>query len=89
MLNVINGVYRPQEGASSCAAALHADEPAQGGPAGISRTFQNIALFKGMSVIDNMMTGRNLKIKSNLMQQAFWWGPARARNSRIAPRSRR
>jgi branched-chain amino acid transport system ATP-binding protein len=32
---------------------------------GIARTFQNLALFKGMSVLDNIMTGRNLKIKSN------------------------
>jgi branched-chain amino acid transport system ATP-binding protein len=38
---------------------------------GIGRTFQNLALFKGMSVIDNIMTGRNLKIKSNLLMQAF------------------
>ncbi|HNN83601.1 MAG TPA: ATP-binding cassette domain-containing protein, partial [Accumulibacter sp.] len=38
---------------------------------------QNIALFKGMSVIDNIMTGRNLKIRTNLLLQALWWGPAR------------
>jgi branched-chain amino acid transport system ATP-binding protein len=51
--------------------------PYKAARAGISRTFQNIALFKGMNVIDNLMTGRNLKIRSNLIQQAFWWGPAR------------
>ncbi len=38
---------------------------------GIARTFQNLALFKGMSVIDNLMTGRNLRIKSGLLAQAF------------------
>ena len=43
---------------------------------GIGRTFQNLALFKGMSVIDNIMTGRNLKIKSNLLLQALRIGPA-------------
>jgi branched-chain amino acid transport system ATP-binding protein len=43
---------------------------------GIGRTFQNLALFKGMSVIDNIMTGRNLKIKSNLFMQALRIGPA-------------
>jgi branched-chain amino acid transport system ATP-binding protein len=43
---------------------------------GLGRTFQNLALFKGMSVIDNIMTGRNLKIKSNLFLQALRIGPA-------------
>jgi branched-chain amino acid transport system ATP-binding protein len=43
---------------------------------GIGRTFQNIALFKGMSVIDNLMTGRNLKIKSSFIAQLVYWGPA-------------
>jgi branched-chain amino acid transport system ATP-binding protein len=44
---------------------------------GIARTFQNIALFKGMTVLDNIMTGRNLKMKSNFLLQALYWGPAR------------
>jgi branched-chain amino acid transport system ATP-binding protein len=43
---------------------------------GVARTFQNLALFKGMSVLDNIMTGRNLKMKSGLLAQAFRWGPA-------------
>jgi branched-chain amino acid transport system ATP-binding protein len=43
---------------------------------GIARTFQNLALFKGMSVLDNIMTGRNLKIRSNLLLQALRIGPA-------------
>jgi branched-chain amino acid transport system ATP-binding protein len=45
--------------------------------AGIARTFQNIALFKGMTVLDNVMTGRNLKMTSNFLLQALYWGPAR------------
>jgi branched-chain amino acid transport system ATP-binding protein len=44
---------------------------------GISRTFQNIALFKGMSVLDNIMTGRNLKMRSTLIEQALWFGRSR------------
>jgi branched-chain amino acid transport system ATP-binding protein len=43
---------------------------------GVARTFQNLALFKGMSVLDNIMSGRNLKIKSNLLWQALRIGPA-------------
>jgi branched-chain amino acid transport system ATP-binding protein len=43
---------------------------------GIARTFQNVALFKGMSTLDNIMTGRNLKMKSGLLAQALYWGVA-------------
>ena len=44
---------------------------------GIARTFQNIALFDGMATLDNIMTGRNLKMKKNLFWQALYFGPAR------------
>jgi branched-chain amino acid transport system ATP-binding protein len=43
---------------------------------GVARTFQNLALFKGMSVLDNIMTGRNLRMHSNILLQALRWGPA-------------
>jgi branched-chain amino acid transport system ATP-binding protein len=78
MLNVINGVYRPQEGEIIFRGEHRHDmDTHAAAAAGIARTFQNIALFKGMSVLDNIMTGRTLKMRSNLLQQAFWWGPAR------------
>jgi len=78
MLNVINGVYRPQEGEIILRGEHFARmNPYKVARAGIARTFQNIALFKGMSVLDNIMTGRNLKMKCNLLQQALWLGPAR------------
>jgi branched-chain amino acid transport system ATP-binding protein len=72
MLNCINGVYVPQQGTISFRGKTfsHMDSH-QVAVMGIARTFQNLALFKGMSVIDNLMTGRNLKIKSNLLWQAF------------------
>jgi branched-chain amino acid transport system ATP-binding protein len=44
---------------------------------GFARTFQNIALFRGMSVLDNIMTGRNLKMKASFVEQAVWFGRAR------------
>ncbi len=78
MLNVINGVYRPQQGE-----IIYRGEHRRGmdcyaaAKSGIARTFQNIALFKGMTVLDNIMTGRNLKMKSNFLLQALYWGPAR------------
>ncbi len=78
MLNVINGVYHPQEGTIVFRGEKRHDMEANSAArAGFARTFQNIALFKGMSVLDNLMTGRNLKMKTNFLQQAIWWGPAR------------
>ena len=77
MLNCINGVYSPQEGSISFRGQTFKHmNSRQVAEMGIARTFQNLALFKGMSVIDNIMTGRNLKIKSNLLMQALRWGPA-------------
>ena len=77
MLNCINGVYTPQKGVITFRGKTfsHMDSH-QVAVMGIGRTFQNLALFKGMSVIDNIMTGRNLKIKSNLLMQALRIGPA-------------
>src|ERR1700712_3914535 len=77
LLNCINGVYRPQHGSINFRGETFKHmNSRQVAELGIARTFQNLALFKGMSVLDNIMTGRNLKMKSNLLQQAFRWGPA-------------
>ncbi len=77
MLNCINGVYTPSEGSITFRGQTFAHmNSRQVAEMGVARTFQNLALFKGMSVIDNIMTGRNLKIKSNLLLQALHWGPA-------------
>jgi len=72
MLNCINGVYQPQQGAITFRGQTFKHmNSRQVAEMGIARTFQNLALFKGMSVLDNIMTGRNLKMKANLLQQAF------------------
>lgn len=72
MLNVINGVYTPQEGRITLdGTVLEKMTPRRAATRGIGRTFQNLALFKGMSVLDNIMTGRNLRMKSNIISQAF------------------
>jgi branched-chain amino acid transport system ATP-binding protein len=78
MLNVINGVYHPQQGSVAFKGRRrHVVDPHEAARQGIARTFQNIALFRGMTVLDNIMTGRNLKMKSNFLQQALYWGAAR------------
>ncbi len=78
MLNVINGVYHPQQGRITFKGETRSDMNSHEAAAmGIARTFQNIALFKGMTVLDNIMTGRNLKMRTNFLQQALWIGPAK------------
>ncbi|MBT4087492.1 MAG: ABC transporter ATP-binding protein [Deltaproteobacteria bacterium] len=75
MLNVINGVYHPQVGQVTFQGETrHQMKTHHTAEMGIARTFQNIALFPGMTVIDNIMTGRNLKMKANFLEQAFYLG---------------
>jgi len=77
MLNCINGVYAPQEGSISLrGSSFKHMNSRQVAEMGVARTFQNLALFKGMSVLDNIMSGRNLKMKTNIFQQAIRWGAA-------------
>jgi branched-chain amino acid transport system ATP-binding protein len=76
MLNVINGVYHPTGGTITFKGKTRERmRPHETASQGIARTFQNVALFRGMTTLDNMMTGRNLKMKSNLLMQALYWGP--------------
>ena len=78
MLNVINGFYHPQDGTITFKGVTRRRMRTHEAAAeGIARTFQNIALFKGMTTLDNIMTGRNLKMKSNFLLQALHLGPAR------------
>jgi branched-chain amino acid transport system ATP-binding protein len=77
LLNCINGVYQPQEGSIHLRGrTFRKMNPRQVAEMGVARTFQNLALFKGMSVLDNIMTGRNLKMRCNLFLQALRIGPA-------------
>jgi len=77
MLNCINGFYKPTEGRITFKGESHAQmETHQAASQGIARTFQNIALFRGMTTLDNVMTGRNLKMKKNFLWQALYYGPA-------------
>ena len=78
MLNCINGFYHPQEGMITFKGnPRHQMQTHEAAEQGIARTFQNIALFKGMSTLDNIMTGRNLMMKKNFLWQMLYIGPAR------------
>ena len=77
MLNCINGFYKPTEGTITFKGQSHAAmETYEAANQGIARTFQNIALFRGMTTLDNIMTGRNLQMKTNFIMQALYYGPA-------------
>lgn len=87
MLNVINGFYQPQEGEIRWKGQVRRRmTPYLAAASGVARTFQNIALFKGMSTLDNILSGRSLKMKVGLFWQLFYFGPAR--NEEIAHRRR-
>ena len=78
MLNVINGVYRPQEGTIKMRGeVLKEMTPNRAAQIGISRTFQNIALFKGMTVLDNIMAGCSLREHASFLEIALQLPSAR------------
>jgi branched-chain amino acid transport system ATP-binding protein len=77
LLNVVSGFYHPSEGRILFAGKERTNlRPWEVAELGIARTFQNVALFKGMSVLDNIMTGRLLKMKGSFLLEAIYWGPA-------------
>ena len=87
MLNVISGFYNPQEGEMIYRGAKRPPmKPYQVARQDIARTFQNIALFEGMTVLDNVMTGRLNHMKASILDQAFWWG--RAQREEVENRKR-
>ena len=78
LLNAVSGFYHPDEGRILFAGRDRTRlRPPDVAALGIARTFQNVALFKGMSVLDNIMTGRLLKMRGSVLLDAVWWGPAR------------
>jgi len=78
LLNAISGFYHPYEGRIVFDGQDRTSmSPPNVAALGIARTFQNVALFKGMSVLDNIMTGRLLKMRGSFLLEALYWGPAR------------
>ena len=77
MLNVVSGFYVPQEGEVFFKGEKRPPlKPFEVARQGIARTFQNIALFEGMSVLDNVMTGRLTQMKAGIVSQSIWRGKA-------------
>ncbi|MCL4104849.1 UNVERIFIED_CONTAM: hypothetical protein GTU68_018556 [Idotea baltica] len=87
MLNVVSGFYHPQEGEVWFRGKKRPSmKPYEVARLGIARTFQNIALFEGMSVLDNVMTGRLTHMNTGIFKQAMWWGAAQ--REEVANRAR-
>ena len=77
MLNVINGFYHPQQGRITFKGQTRSRmRPYEAAEGGIARTFQNVALFRGMTSLDNIMAGRSLKMHKNFFWQLLRHGPA-------------
>jgi branched-chain amino acid transport system ATP-binding protein len=77
MLNVVNGFYHPQAGTITWKGETRRRmRPYHAASQGIARTFQNVALFRGMTTLDNIMTGRLLRMHRNFLWQAIYFGPA-------------
>jgi branched-chain amino acid transport system ATP-binding protein len=77
MLNVINGFYTPQKGRITFRGETRAKmRPYEAARGGIARTFQNVALFRGMTALDNIMAGRTLKMSRGFFWQLLRHGPA-------------
>ena len=78
LLNVLNGFYQPQDGTITFKGELRRHPRSwDAAERGVARTFQNLALFRGMTTLDNIMTGRLLKMRRNFLWQALYFGPAR------------
>jgi branched-chain amino acid transport system ATP-binding protein len=87
LLNMISGFYRPTSGTIRFEGRdITAARPSEVARLGIARTFQNIALFGGLTVLDNIMLGRHVHMRSGVLAALVYWGPARAEE--VAHRAR-
>ena len=86
IFNCLNGVYRPESGEISfCGRSLIGAKPTEIAKLGMARTFQNLGLFSNLNLVDNLMLGRHLLMRSGFVAGALWFG--RARREEIAHRA--
>jgi branched-chain amino acid transport system ATP-binding protein len=77
LLNMVSGFYHPDTGRIQCAGTdVTRAAPSRIAELGVARTFQNIALFRGMTVLDNLMLGRHVHMKSGVLASFVYWGLA-------------
>jgi branched-chain amino acid transport system ATP-binding protein len=87
LLNMISGFYRPDTGSIAFEGNdITGTRPSQIAALGIARTFQNIALFSGMTVLDNIMLGRHVRMKAGVLSSFVYWGLAQ--KEEVAHRAR-
>jgi branched-chain amino acid transport system ATP-binding protein len=78
LLNCISGVFHPERGRVTLEGAdITHHHPPRIAALGVARTFQNIALFRGMTVLDNLMLGRHLHMRNGVFRSLLYWGPGR------------
>jgi branched-chain amino acid transport system ATP-binding protein len=77
LLNMISGFYKPDSGRIVLEGRdITQKKPSDIASLGIARTFQNIALFSGLTVLDNLMLGRHVRMKSGVLASVVYWGMA-------------
>ena len=87
IFNCINGVYKPQNGSILLEGdELIGERPVTVAQIGVGRTFQNLGLFMNLNLIDNLLLGRHLQMKTGFLSGALWWG--RAKNEEIKNRQK-
>jgi len=75
LLNMVSGFYRPDRGRIEFEGEdITRLSPSRIAERGIARTFQNIALFSGMTVLDNLMLGRHVRMKAGVLSSFIYWG---------------
>lgn len=90
VLNIVSGVYRPDAGSVTFDGERRPHMlPRRAAQRGIARTFQNVGVFKGMSVLENILTGTTLQVESTWLEQLFGVGRARAGERRQRERAER
>jgi branched-chain amino acid transport system ATP-binding protein len=87
LLNCISGLYRPQRGSirlhdGSTTRELTRARPSRIARWGVARTFQNIELFRHMTVLENLMLGRHVHMRQNVLSALLYWGPAQGQEIR-------
>src|SRR6202171_2840246 len=77
LLNMISGFYKPDTGRIMLEGRdITRKKPSEIAALGIARTFQNIALFSGLTVLDNLMLGRHVLMRSGVLKCVLYWGAA-------------